>query len=718
MDKVKETGLKNSKIKIILFCTLIIIIAIIIFLHKISSEFYQEMQKQREAELTRLVDIAYNAISPVIDMVESGKLTKEEARNRVREIVRRMTYTYEFGNNYIFMSGYDGTMLVQPFEPEKERTNQWNLRDEKGQYIIRKLVEAAKQNPDGSFVTYYYYPPGKQGAEEKLSYVKGLPAIQAYIGTGMYLESGYKTLNGLLKWQRWGLIISGSVLLLLMIVYLRELIKGKQMLIAEIKHRRSVENSLWQEKKLLSVTLQSIGDGVIAVDKKSRVMLINRVAEDLTGWQRTEAEGKPLKQVFNIINEGTCEPCENPAAKVLETGTITGLANHTALISKEGQKYSIADSAAPIKDDNGEVFGVVLAFRDVTEEKKKEDEIIRLSYQDPLTGLHNRRYFEKALGRLDFIDNLPVSVIVGDVNGLKMTNDIFGHEAGDSLLRRLARILTESCRKEDVIARWGGDEFIILLPHTEIKEAEKICERIKKRCDESQEGPMQVSISLGYAVKQNEDESIWQVQKEAEDWMYRNKLLKSKSFRNSVIASLKATLFEKSMETEEHAERLKLMGVKIGQAMGLSSLQLDELELLAMLHDIGKIAIKESILSKPGKLSENEWEEMKRHSEIGYRIAQATPELSKIADYILCHHEWWDGKGYPQGLKGKEIPLLSRILSIVDAYDAMTSDRTYRKALSREDAINELKKYAGLQFDPELVKVFIDLINGQVMGYN
>ncbi|WP_165792065.1 cache domain-containing protein [Desulfocucumis palustris] len=714
MDKITETGLKSNKIKIILLCTLIIIMAVIVFLHKISSEFYQIMQQQREAELTRLVDIAYNAISPVIEMVEAGQLTKEEAGNRIRAMVRRMTYNDKFGSNYIFMSSYDGTMLVQPFEPEKEGTNQWNLRDARGKYIIRELVEAAKQNPDGSFVEYYYYPPGKQGLEEKLSYVKGLPAIQAYIGTGMYLDSGYAALKSLLKWQRSGLIVCGSVLLLLLTFYIRELIAGKQMLLAEIKHRRLAEHSLWQEKELLSVTLKSIGDGVIAVDKNSRIMLINRVGAELTGWQPEEAEGKPLSRVFNIINEETDEPCENPAARVLDTGTILGLANHTALISREGQKYSIADSAAPIKDDNGELFGVVVAFRDVTEEKKKENEIIRLSYRDSLTGLHNRRYFEEMLGRLDSIDNLPVSVIVGDVNGLKMTNDIFGHESGDVLLRKLAGILVESCRKEDIIARWGGDEFIILLPKTGIKEAEKICERIKKKCDESRECPMQVSISLGYAVKENKDDSIWQVQKEAEDWMYRNKLLKSKSFRNTVIASLKATLFEKSLETEEHAERLKLMGIKLGQAMGLSSLHLDELELLAMLHDIGKIAIKETILSKPGKLSETEWEEMKKHSEIGYRIAQATPELSRIADYILCHHEWWNGKGYPQGLKGVEIPLLSRILSIVDAYDAMTSNRVYRKAMSREAAAEELKKFTGIQFDPELVKVFIDLIYEQV----
>jgi HD-GYP domain-containing protein (c-di-GMP phosphodiesterase class II) len=127
-----------------------------------------------------------------------------------------------------------------------------------------------------------------------------------------------------------------------------------------------------------------------------------------------------------------------------------------------------------------------------------------------------------------------------------------------------------------------------------------------------------------------------------------------------------------------------------------------------MLHDIGKIGIDNSILNKPGKLSKNEWEIMKKHSEIGYRIAMSSPELEPIAEYILAHHERWDGNGYPQGLKGEEIPLLSRILAVVDSYDAMTEDRVYRKAMTHQAAIEEIKKNAGTQFDPNIAQIFID----------
>ncbi|MEW6064291.1 MAG: HD domain-containing phosphohydrolase [Bacillota bacterium] len=352
-----------------------------------------------------------------------------------------------------------------------------------------------------------------------------------------------------------------------------------------------------------------------------------------------------------------------------------------------------------------------LAARIISEyilRKKFEEKILFLCYHDQLTGLYNRRFMEEEIRRLDTPRQLPVSVIMGDVNGLKLTNDVFGHRAADLLLKKAAEIIKESCRREDIIARWGGDEFVVLLPRTDMKAAEEIVRRSKNKCALDSEGPVQVSIALGYATKNKAEENIWQVLKEAEEWMYRNKLLQSKSYRNAVISSLKATLFEKSMETEEHAERLKEMSLKIAKGLGLSAKQMDELELLAVLHDIGKVAIKESILLKPGPLTEKEWEEMKKHPEIGCRIAQNTPELAFIAEYILCHHERWDGRGYPSGLKGEEIPLLSRILAVADAFDAMTNDRPYRKAMSREEALAELERNAGTQFDPEVVSAFIE----------
>ncbi|MCR4443449.1 MAG: diguanylate cyclase [Peptococcaceae bacterium] len=414
-----------------------------------------------------------------------------------------------------------------------------------------------------------------------------------------------------------------------------------------------------------------------------------------------------------VINYRDIEeiPDEN-TKEILRPQEIKSLLVLPVLVEGEYYGFIGFDDCLDNREWSGDDINCLqLASRIISEfilRKRFEDEILYLSYHDHLTGLYNRRFMEEEIRRLDTPRQVPISVIMGDVNGLKLANDVFGHRAGDLLLKRAAGIIRESCRREDIVARWGGDEFVVLLPRTGVQATEGIVGRIKNKCELEGEGPIQLSIALGYATKTKAKEDLWQVLKEAEEWMYRHKLLQGKSYRNAVTSALKAALFEKSMETEEHAERIKEMSLKIAKAMQITAKQRDELELLAVLHDIGKVAIKESILLKPAPLTEKEWEEIKKHPEIGYRIAQSTPELAPIAEYILYHHERWDGRGYPRGIKGEEIPLLSRILAVVDAYDAMTSDRIYRKALSREKAITEIKRNAGTQFDPDIVTAFIE----------
>ncbi|MEI8199531.1 MAG: PAS domain S-box protein [Eubacteriales bacterium] len=380
----------------------------------------------------------------------------------------------------------------------------------------------------------------------------------------------------------------------------------------------------------------------------------------------------------------------------------------------DGRKVFLETVMTPYYDSNGNVSGLIGASRDVTERKTREEEILYLNYHDVLTGIYNRTFFDKEIIRLDAADQLPLSVIIGDINGLKFVNDAFGHAEGDAFLVEMARILVSCCGEKAVIARTGGDEFSILLPRTDSSISQSIVDQIKKACGsygaKTDKEIYETSISLGHATKTKDDESLDEVKKIAEEFMYRHKLLEHKSLHSAIISSIKTTMFEKSNETEEHAERMAELSKKLGKVLNFSEDDLVSLELVTTLHDIGKISIDQRILDKPGKLTEEEWIEIRKHPDVGYRIALTVPELSRIAEYILCHHERWDGNGYPQGLHGKEIPVISRILSIIDSYDAMTQDRSYRKAMSKDAAIIEIRQNAGTQFDPELSEIFIDKV--------
>ncbi|MBW7571469.1 PAS domain S-box protein [Caproiciproducens faecalis] len=482
-------------------------------------------------------------------------------------------------------------------------------------------------------------------------------------------------------------------------------------IIFDVTDRERYREDLYFEKELLSTTLESIGDGTVTTDIIGRITSLNKAAEEIIGWSDQEVKNHPFKDIFKLKSEETGKPVEDPVSKVLLTGKIIGLANHTVLINKQGIPVPIADSAAPIKNKNGQTFGVVMVFRDVTKDKEQQEQILFLSYHDPLTGLYNRRFLEREMELLDEPSRLPLAVIMGDVNGLKITNDVFSHEAGDRLLQKAAHILMSNCGRDDVISRWGGDEFLILQPNTTMEAAQETIQKMKSQFAPASEGELHLSVALGCAVKTNPEESLQRVLQEAEESMYHQKLLEGKSYRNSIINTLLATLYEKSMETEEHAERLRDTCRAIGSEFKFSEEEMSELSLLAILHDIGKVGINQNILQKPGPLTPEEWEEMRRHPEIGYRIAQNTPELMVVAEYILSHHERWDGKGYPRGISGDNIPVQCRILAVADAYDAMTNDRVYRKALKHEEAISELEQNAGTQFDPYIVELFVKTMN-------
>jgi len=443
--------------------------------------------------------------------------------------------------------------------------------------------------------------------------------------------------------------------------------------------------------------IESIKDSVIVLDKEGRINFLNKQAQDLFSTGR-DFIGKPIDYVWHDYSINFTED-------ELEVEKDVIINTH-----QEDRYFNI--SVSILKISSMEIGGRLIVIRDITERKKSEERIKYISFHDNLTDLYNRAYFDEELKRLDRERQLPLSIIIGDVNGLKLINDGFGHKKGDLLLRKCAKVLVKSCRSEDIICRWGGDEFAIFLPKTQEEEAKEIVERIRLGCIDLGNKKLPLSISLGVATKTEHLQNLQKVIKSAEDRMYRRKLVERNSISSSILSAFSRALFEKGPETEKHAYRVSALSKRIGKAINLSEDQLNDLSLLSLLHDIGKVAITENVLMKKGELTKEEMRMVRRHTIIGYNIAKSTIQLAHIADSILYHHEWWNGNGYPHKLKGDSIPINSRITSVVDAYDVMTNGAPYKKAISKKKAIETIKGLSGIQFDRVLVEIFIEILDG------
>lgn len=492
-----------------------------------------------------------------------------------------------------------------------------------------------------------------------------------------------------------------------------------------VERREALETLTLERNKYLQ-TLISIGDGVLVVDKNGRIEMLNLVAEKITGWSIAEAYGKHYKDIFVLSHEQEGMTIDNPIEGVFRSDTIQELGNHAMLTSKDGTKFYLEDSAAPIKDNKNRTVGVVLVFRDVTEKKEQRKRIEYLSFHDALTGLYNRRFFEEELRRLDTPRNLPLSIIMGDVNGLKLANDIFGHAAGDILLQKVANVLQQVCRSDDIIARWGGDEFVLLLPKTSLKEAEAIIKRTKEELSKEKIRTINGSISMGAATKQSTKDNIIEILDIAEERMYFAKMLERSEFNAKVITTIISTLHESIPKEKEHALRVSELCEKLSVALSLPEDEIRKLKSAAFLHDIGKIVLDPDTLNKgPQQLSSNDWDEVKKHPVLGYRILKSFDATADLAESILAHHENWDGSGYPKGLKEDEIPLLARIISLAESYDRIIHDSAVHSAADestatsndisnarakRETALRTIKENAGIRFDPSLVDLFVSLI--------
>ncbi len=451
--------------------------------------------------------------------------------------------------------------------------------------------------------------------------------------------------------------------------------------------------------------IDSMNDGVLILNLENKIINFNPSAVKILDVADRSILGEDIIQLFpNIVINGVLNGNKAISRKEIK-------------INNKGKVLYYELSVSSVKDFQGIMIGKSVVIRDITDRIKSEEEIKYLGFHDNLTGLHNKSYFEMQIKKLDTAMQLPLSIVIGGVNGLKTINEAFGHKQGDLLLCNLAKVFERTVRKGSIITRWAGDEFAFIFPNTSQKEAGRILERIRQGIEDYKSGDLPMSMALGSSTKEYSTENINEVIIEAENNMFKRKLIEKKSVASSIIASLERTLFEKSHETETHARRLNDFARKLGRNVGLSENILNDLSLLSSLHDIGKIAITEEILLKKTKLTEDEWEAIKKHPVIGSNIAKSTKQIAHVADGILCHHEWWNGTGYPKGLKGSKIPVEARIISIVDAYDVMRNGRPYKRKMSKAEAVIELRRCSGTQFDPKLVEIFINEVLG-VKAFN
>ncbi|MEI8215960.1 MAG: HD domain-containing phosphohydrolase [Eubacteriales bacterium] len=474
--------------------------------------------------------------------------------------------------------------------------------------------------------------------------------------------------------------------------------------VTDITSIKETEGELLKEKALTDAIFSSAPGMIYLYDDQSRLVRFNSRHEEMTGYSSEELSKMSLLDWYKGDIKSQTAVLEG-IKKALEEGFGEAEAN---LQRKDGSIIPMYFTASAFKLD-GKQFFTGLGI-DITNQKKREEEIIYLSYHDQLTGLYNRRFYEEELMRLDKERNLPLTIVMGDVNGLKLINDSFGHQKGDELLKKVADIIKKGCRADDIVARLGGDEFVIILPKTDELETSKVIDRIKYLALNEKVDSVGVSISFGFETKNSEEENIQRIFKDAEDDLYRKKLYESTSMRSQTIDLIMSTLYEKNNREMLHSKRVSEICKSIATKMNLHKEIVNQIKTAGLMHDIGKIGIDENILNKKEKLNNSEIKEINKHSEIGYRILSSVNEFSEIADHILEHQERWDGTGYPKGLKGEEISMQGRIIAIADAYDAMTSQRTYGKILSEDEAISEIKRCAGFQFDPGIAKIFIEKV--------
>ncbi len=530
-----------------------------------------------------------------------------------------------------------------------------------------------------------------------------------------------------------------------------------------------VSERKWMEEEMCSAYLRfesviqntpNIAIQGYALDGK--ILEWNHASEILYGYSKLEMVGKKGRSM--ILSEADLREFEDIFATIRREGRPSH-PREWIVRDKTGKEITVYSSMFPILQNDKviEIFCMDVDISDRADAEKRlneiKDKLESLALKDALTEIYNFRYFRERLGseferaKRSFSS---ITIVMIDLDYFKSINDSYGHQFGDKILKQVARFLKSELRANDIVARWGGEEFAIILPDTNrldgLGVANKILEMFRTRSFGDSVNTIKLKCSIGvvsypeaplFSVEEIIDageESIYKVKERGGDGValygheitektfdqypeedrkrhveaVKQKLsffaLRSERSILEAVYSLAKSIELRDRRTKEHCDRMIEYAEKVARRLGMNEEEIDNVRRAAMLHDIGKLGISDAILLKPGKLTAEEFEIVKKHPVIGADIISVAEFLKDIVPLILCHHERYDGTGYPRGLKGEEIPLGSRVIAVVDVYEALTSDRPYHKAMSKSEAIRILKEGSGTQFDSKIVDVFLEVI--------
>ena len=363
---------------------------------------------------------------------------------------------------------------------------------------------------------------------------------------------------------------------------------------------------------------------------------------------------------------------------------------------------------SPIYNDD-EVIGGIGIIEDLKEQKELKKNIEILRKQDILTKLYNRAAFDEFIFTKTSEAHYPITIATCDINTFQVINTSFGYDVGNEVLIEISNILIEHAQENANFHpyRIGGDEFAVIMLNTSKSDGDKIISKIQEKINDISKFDFNICISCGVNTTYSSITSITDAFNNALSNMMSNKIYDGSSISIKTIDVIMNTLFEKNKRERMHSERVSKISRRIAELYSLGTAFTNRTELAGKLHDIGKITISEEILDKPGKLSDPEWQKIRKHPETSFKILSTVSEYLDVANVVLSHHERYDGLGYPRGLKEHKIPLEARIISVADSFDAMTVSRPYRTAMNIDEAVEEIKKNSGTQFDPMVVDKFL-----------